>query len=66
MLVGTLAAAVAPKQPPEYALPILVAGLTFQGLGMMVASMMYALYFGRLLTSVRPPHTESYLSYLQE
>jgi hypothetical protein len=32
---------------------MLVAGLTYQGLGMFLALMMYPLYFGRLLTSVR-------------
>jgi tellurite resistance protein TehA-like permease len=54
MLVGTLASTIAKSQPAEYALPILVAGLSYQGLGMMVAIMMYGLYFGRLLTSGLP------------
>jgi C4-dicarboxylate transporter/malic acid transport protein len=54
MLVGTLASAIAKTQPAEQALPILVAGLSYQGLGMMLAIMMYALYFGRLLTSGLP------------
>jgi C4-dicarboxylate transporter/malic acid transport protein len=54
MLVGTLASAIAKIQPAEHALPILVAGLSYQGLGMMVAIMMYGLYFGRLLTSGLP------------
>jgi tellurite resistance protein TehA-like permease len=54
MLVGALASAIAKTQPAEHALPILVAGLSYQGLGMIVAIMMYALYFGRLLTSGLP------------
>lgn len=54
MLVGTLASAIARQQPPSQSLPILVAGLSYQGLGMMVAMFMYSLYFGRLLTSGLP------------
>jgi C4-dicarboxylate transporter/malic acid transport protein len=54
MLVGTLASAIAKFQPAHRALPMLVAGLAYQGLGMMVAMMMYGLYFGRLLTSGLP------------
>jgi tellurite resistance protein TehA-like permease len=54
MLVGTLASAVAKTQPPEHAVVILVAGITYQGLGFFIANMLYALYFGRLLTSVSP------------
>ncbi|THV47691.1 hypothetical protein BGAL_0295g00140 [Botrytis galanthina] len=54
MLVGTLASAIAKTQPVESAAQMLVAGLTFQGLGMMLAIMMYGIYFGRLLTSGLP------------
>ncbi|QSZ32398.1 hypothetical protein DSL72_001972 [Monilinia vaccinii-corymbosi] len=54
MLVGTLASAIAKTQPIESAAQMLVAGLTFQGLGMIVAVMMYGIYFGRLLTSGLP------------
>ncbi|KAF7893924.1 hypothetical protein EAF00_007438 [Botryotinia globosa] len=54
MLVGTLASAIAKTQPVESAALMLVAGLTFQGLGMMLAIMMYGIYFGRLLTSGLP------------
>ncbi|KAI6248027.1 Malic acid transport protein [Erysiphe necator] len=54
MLVGTLASAIARLQEAEDALPILVAGLSYQGLGMMIAMFMYSLYFGRLLTSGLP------------
>ncbi len=54
MLVGTLASAIAKTQPAEHALPMLVAGLSFQGLGMMVAMMMYGIYLGRLLTAGLP------------
>ncbi|TAQ88164.1 hypothetical protein B7494_g3527 [Chlorociboria aeruginascens] len=54
MLVGTLASAIAKTQAAHHVLPMLVAGLSYQGLGMLVAIMMYALYFGRLLTSGLP------------
>ncbi|RAL62199.1 hypothetical protein DID88_002683 [Monilinia fructigena] len=54
MLVGTLASAIAKTQPVESAAQMLVAGLTFQGLGMFLALMMYGIYFGRLLTSGLP------------
>lgn len=58
MLSGTLASILAPSQPPQQALPILVAGLTFQGLGIMVACFMYANYLGRLMTAGLPsPNT---------
>lgn len=56
MLVGTLAAAIAKTQPPEHAMSILVAGLSFQGLGFFVSLFMYPLYFGRLLTSGLPAY----------
>jgi C4-dicarboxylate transporter/malic acid transport protein len=54
MLVGTLASAIAKTQPPAHAYPMLVAGLSYQGLGMMLAIMMYGIYFGRLMTSGLP------------
>jgi C4-dicarboxylate transporter/malic acid transport protein len=54
MLVGTLASAIAKTQPPEHALPMLVAGLSFQGLGMILSIGMYGIYFGRLMTSGLP------------
>ncbi|PBP16580.1 C4-dicarboxylate transporter/malic acid transporter [Diplocarpon rosae] len=54
MLVGTLASAIAKTQPPEHAMSILVAGLSYQGLGFFVSLFMYPLYFGRLLTSGLP------------
>lgn len=54
MLVGTLASAIAKFQPAEHALPMLVCGLTFQGLGFIVSLAMYGIYFGRLMTSGLP------------
>ena len=56
MLVGTLAGAIAKTQPPEHALPMLVAGLSYQGFGFFMALFMYPLYFGRLLTSGIPAY----------
>ncbi|CAG8949124.1 hypothetical protein HYFRA_00004745 [Hymenoscyphus fraxineus] len=54
MLVGTLASAIAKSQTAEHALPMLICGLSYQGLGMMLALMMYPIYFGRLMTSGLP------------
>ncbi|KAH6679098.1 voltage-dependent anion channel [Halenospora varia] len=54
MLTGTLGSLIAPFQPPQYALPIIIAGITFQGLGILVATYMYGIYLGRLMTSGLP------------
>lgn len=54
MLIGTLASSIAPHQSPEHRLPILVAGVTFQGLGWIVASLVYPLYLGRLMQDGLP------------
>lgn len=54
MLCGTLAALLAPSQPPEHGLPILMAGITFQGLGMMIATFLYSPYLLRLMTNGLP------------
>lgn len=54
MLCGTLASLLGSSQPPEYALPILVAGLTFQGLGMLIATFFYGAYLGRLMSQGLP------------
>jgi C4-dicarboxylate transporter/malic acid transport protein len=55
LLSGTLASLVASSQPPEYALPILVAGITSVGLGILVASYLYVLYIGYLIEYGLPP-----------
>ncbi|KAA8565445.1 hypothetical protein MFRU_006g00260 [Monilinia fructicola] len=49
MLSGTFASVIGGAQTPEHALPILVAGITFQGLGMFVAIFMYGPYMARLM-----------------
>ncbi|KAF7888751.1 hypothetical protein EAF00_009051 [Botryotinia globosa] len=54
MLCGTLASVTTGSQTPEYALPMLVAGITFQGLGIFVAVFMYGPYVGRLMTNGLP------------
>ncbi|KAL2177445.1 voltage-dependent anion channel-domain-containing protein [Thermothelomyces heterothallicus CBS 202.75] len=54
MLSGTVASVIAGSQPPEEAVPIAVAGLTCQGLGIAVAFMMYAHMVGRLMQSGLP------------
>ncbi|KAL2069989.1 hypothetical protein VTL71DRAFT_14669 [Oculimacula yallundae] len=58
MLSGTLASLMGKSQPPNFALPILVAGVTFQGLGIMIAVFMYGAYLRRLMTDGLPsPNT---------
>ncbi|KAF7552413.1 hypothetical protein G7Z17_g4362 [Cylindrodendrum hubeiense] len=54
MLTGTLASAIMPSQSPEQRLPMLVAGVTYQGLGWIVASLIYPLYLGRLMQDGLP------------
>ncbi|KAH6677875.1 malic acid transport protein [Plectosphaerella plurivora] len=49
MLSGTIASVIAEKQPDAMAIPIIVAGLTCQGLGLSVAVLMYAHMIGRLM-----------------
>jgi len=54
MLAGTIASVVADTQPDVAAVPIIVAGLTCQGLGLSVAGMTYALLVGRLFSAGLP------------
>ncbi|KAM0247159.1 hypothetical protein ACHAP5_004238 [Fusarium lateritium] len=54
MLSGTIASVIAETQPTVAAVPIIVAGLTCQGLGLSVAVMMYAHMIGRLMQAGLP------------
>ncbi len=49
MLSGTIASVIAGSEPDDAALPIIVAGLGAQGLGMSVSVLMYAHMIGRLM-----------------
>ncbi|KAI0406512.1 voltage-dependent anion channel [Xylaria palmicola] len=49
MLSGTIAATGAAAQPPDQAIPILVAGLGAQGFGLLVSVFIYACYVSRLI-----------------
>lgn len=49
MLSGTIAASGAATQPPDQAVPMIIAGLTAQGLGMLVSILMYASYLRRMI-----------------
>jgi tellurite resistance protein TehA-like permease len=49
MLAGTFASQISKTQPPQHQATILVAGITMQGLGWMVAFLMYAVYLTRLM-----------------
>ncbi|EGY16485.1 hypothetical protein VD0002_g501 [Verticillium dahliae] len=54
MLSGTIASVIADTQPDISAVPIIVAGLTCQGLGMSVALLMYSHMVGRLMQAGLP------------
>lgn len=54
MLSGTIASVITKTQPVAAGVPIAVAGLTCQGLGIAVAFMMYAHMVGRLMQSGLP------------
>ncbi|RDW74776.1 hypothetical protein BP6252_05918 [Coleophoma cylindrospora] len=54
MLSGTIANVISPSQPDIHARDIIVAGVTFQGLGMMVSFLMYSSFIGRLMQSGLP------------
>ncbi|KAJ9136849.1 Malic acid transport protein [Pleurostoma richardsiae] len=54
MLAGTIASVIADTQPDISAVPIIIGGLTCQGLGMSVSFMMYAHMVGRLMQSGLP------------
>ncbi|KAK9779547.1 putative Malic acid transport protein [Seiridium cardinale] len=49
MLSGTIASVGASYQPPTHAVPMIVAGLTAQGLGMIISILMYACYIHRMI-----------------
>ncbi|KAJ5475093.1 hypothetical protein N7539_008159 [Penicillium diatomitis] len=54
MLSGTIASVIAARQPSATCIPIVVAGMTFQGLGFCISFMMYSHYIGRLMESGLP------------
>ncbi|KAL5337841.1 voltage-dependent anion channel [Aspergillus crustosus] len=54
MLSGTIASVIAEQQPTRSAIPMVCAGVTFQGLGFAVSFMMYSHYIGRLMQSGLP------------
>lgn len=49
MLAGTVASNVARFQPDRSTIPIVIAGVTFNGLGIMITFMVYTLFFARLM-----------------
>ncbi|CAG8981532.1 hypothetical protein HYALB_00013924 [Hymenoscyphus albidus] len=54
MLAGSLASLLGPSQPPEKALPMMIAGVTFQGLGLLIATYVYGMYMSRLMSAGLP------------
>jgi len=58
LVLGPLAAVLEYSQPRGSALPILVAGLVFQGLGWSIAFIMYTLYFTRLINTDLPEESK--------
>ncbi|OTA92557.1 hypothetical protein M434DRAFT_387095 [Hypoxylon sp. CO27-5] len=51
MLTGTMAAAIAQSQPPVQRLPIIVAGVAYQGLGWIVSMMLLPFFIGSVLSN---------------
>jgi tellurite resistance protein TehA-like permease len=54
IVLGPLAGVLLYSQPKSAAIPILIGGLMFQGLGWMIALIMYTIYFTRLINSDIP------------
>ncbi|KAK7525238.1 voltage-dependent anion channel [Phyllosticta citriasiana] len=54
LLTGTVASLIAPTQPAEHRLSIIVAGITFQGLGYTMAILLHTLVLIRLFASGLP------------
>ncbi len=54
LVLGPLAATLAPSQPREHAILMLVGGIMFQGLGWMATLFMYTIYVLRLMSSEIP------------
>lgn len=55
MLTGTVAAAIAMGQPPEHRVPIIVAGIAYQGFGWCACLLILSWFFGRLMEKGWPP-----------
>ena len=55
MLSGTLASLIAADQPPRHRVPVVVAGVTLQGLGFLVSLLVNAAYVVRMLDAGFPP-----------
>jgi len=54
MLLGTLTSFLAPSQPAERQMAMILVELVYQGLGWTVATFMYPLYLGRLMSEGFP------------
>lgn len=54
LVLGPFAAALAGNQPTSSAIPIIIAGLLFNGLGWMIAFLMFGLYIARLVQHELP------------
>jgi tellurite resistance protein TehA-like permease len=54
VVLGPLAGVLLYSQPKTSAIPILISGIMFQGLGWTIALIMYTIYFTRLINSDIP------------
>lgn len=54
IILGPLSGVLLYSQPKTAAIPILIGGIAFQGLGWMIALIMYTIYFTRLINSEIP------------
>ncbi|KAK8040837.1 amidohydrolase [Apiospora phragmitis] len=58
MLTGNVASAIAQSQPPDQRLPIIVAGISYQGLGWTASLAYMPLYIGSLFANGLPPRAQ--------
>jgi tellurite resistance protein TehA-like permease len=55
MLTGTIAAAIVGSQPPQHRLPIMIAGVGYQGYGWIMSTFLLSFIFGSVLQNGFPP-----------
>lgn len=59
MLTGTIASGIAEGQPPHHRVPIIVAGVAYQGLGWIVSMMILSWFLGNLMEKGWPPASKT-------
>ncbi|KAH7055776.1 C4-dicarboxylate transporter/malic acid transport protein-like protein [Macrophomina phaseolina] len=64
LVLGPLAAVLEHSQPQDRGLPMMIGGITFQGLGWSISFIMYTIYFIRLINGEIPSEKERPAMYL--